>query len=96
LSVVRDVNIVTHTLPVNKGIHGMDFRAATDRLMERGVPARKVAEALGLRPNTVRAMRLAAESEHRRSPPDGWEPVLARLARERGGELLELAEELER
>ncbi len=29
-----------------------------------------------------------------RTPPEGWEKALAKLARERGGELMELADEL--
>ena len=73
----------------------MDFKAATDRLMELGVPARDIAEALSLQPNTVRAMRLDPESENHRTPPPNWQPKLRTLARERGGELVKLAGELE-
>jgi hypothetical protein len=34
-------------------------------------------------------------SANYRRPPDGWEKAIAKLARERAGELLGLAEELE-
>ena len=73
----------------------MDFKTATDRLMELGVPAREIAEALGLQPNTVRAMRLDPESGHHRTPPPNWQPELKKLAAARGGRLVKLAKELE-
>ena len=70
----------------------MDFKTATDIL---GMRAAELAEAFGLEPQTIRQMRLAADARGYRSPPAGWEPVLAQLARERGRELQGLAEKLE-
>ena len=72
----------------------MDFKTTTDRLMELGVPARELGEALGLRPNTVRAMRLDPASESHRSAPAGWESALLQLMRGRSKELDALADEL--
>ncbi len=74
----------------------MTFREATDRLAERGVGLAAVADALGVSYATVKQARLDASSPSYRKPPEGWEPVLAALARKRGGELLKLAERLER
>ena len=59
------------------------------------VGLKEVAEARGVSYSTVRATRLPPDSPSHRNPPDGWERALARLARERAGNLSTLAEELE-
>jgi len=71
----------------------MDFKAATDRLTAR-VTADDIAEALSVSRNTVERARM--EGGQSRPAPSGWRATLARLARERGGELVTLAEELEK
>lgn len=71
----------------------MDFKTATDIL---GLPATDLAEVFGLQPQTIRQMRLAPDAVNYRSPPDGWETVLVRLAKERGRALKALVEALER
>ena len=73
----------------------MTFKTATDRLMELGVTGREIAEALGLKPNTVRTMRLDPASRSYRKPSEDWRPKLADLAKRRGGDIGELAKELE-
>jgi hypothetical protein len=73
----------------------MDFKEATGRLMDAGLTAGDLAEALGLAPQTVRAMRLDPSSSSYRNPPEGWRKAFGKLARERGGRLLELAREFE-
>ena len=85
-------NICTEPAPVNNTCT-MDFKTATDIL---GLPAAQIAEAFGLQPQTIRQMRLSPDAASYRSPPEGWQKVLARLARERGGELKALADQLER
>lgn len=70
----------------------MDFKTATDIL---GLPAAMLAEEFGLEPQTIRQMRLAPDGRGYRTPPAGWERVVARLARVRGRELQGLAERLE-
>jgi hypothetical protein len=70
-----------------------DFKTATDIL---GLPATELAAAFGLQPQTIRQMRLAPNAVNHRSPPDGWQKVLVRLANERGRELKALVEALER
>lgn len=70
----------------------MDFKTASDVL---GVSASRLADEFGLQPQTIRQMRLAPDAASYRSPPEGWRKVLARLARERGAELQELAKTLE-
>lgn len=71
----------------------MDFKTATDLL---GVSASELAEEFGLSPQTIRQMRLAPGSVSFRNPPDGWQRVVARLAKERGKQLKALVDALER
>lgn len=70
----------------------MDFKTATDIL---GLPATEIAEAFGLQAQTIRQMRLAPDALNYRSPPDGWQKVLARLAKIRRKELKALVDALE-
>ncbi len=72
----------------------MDFREAMERAGRR-VTTEEVARALGVSVYSVKQERLHSGSEAHRTPPQGWERVLARLARERGDELHGLAEDLE-
>ena len=73
----------------------MIFTEATDRLT--ACPTHQdIAEAAGWTSvQTVRQARLDPSSSSYRRPPDGWGPAIAKLARERAGELVKLAEELE-
>jgi len=71
----------------------MNFKTATDDL---GLPASELAEAFGLQPQTIRQMRLAPDSISFRNPPDGWQKVVARLAKERGKKLKALIDAMER
>lgn len=71
----------------------MDFKTATDRLTER-VTLDEIARECGVSMNLIQRARL--EGPSKRTPPAGWEAAVARIARRRGGGLLELAEELER
>jgi hypothetical protein len=73
----------------------MDFKTATDRLTGR-VTADEIARACGVARNTIARARLDPSSSAYRSPPVGWQKVLAHLARERGDEFHELAKELEK
>lgn len=72
----------------------MDFREATDRLTDC-VTLSHVAEAMDRSDASIRRARLDPDTDSYRSPPDGWQPALAQLARERAKDLLELADELE-
>lgn len=72
----------------------MDFKQATDRLTER-VTAEEIAGAFGVARNSIARARLDPSSSAYRSPPAGWQKVLARLARERGAEFNQLADEIE-
>lgn len=72
----------------------MGFRTATNRLLGK-VTLADIAKVAGVEPNTVRRARLDEQSPNYRKPPANWREILIRLARERGGELLELADELE-
>ena len=73
----------------------MDFGEATDRLMSAGVTLKEIGDALGAAHTTVRAFRLDPATASYRRPPDGWPAKLAALAAGRGGQLQELAAELE-
>ena len=72
----------------------MDFQEATDKLMARGASLAEIADALGIAYTTVRAARLDPDSSSYRPPPGDWAPKLAAFARDRGGELQALAQEL--
>jgi len=50
---------------------------------------------LGMSDAAVRQARLDPEGSSYRTPPGGWEQAVAKLARERAGELVKLAEDLE-
>ena len=69
------------------------FKAATDLL---GLTASELAKEFGLSTQTIRQMRAGRDSVSFRNPPDGWQKVVARLARERGRKLEALADSLER
>jgi len=67
----------------------MDFKTAIERL-SAGPDSDDIAAAAGVPPAVVRAAR-AGSGE----PPEEWERVLARVARERAHELTALADELD-
>ena len=71
-----------------------DFKAASDRLTYCLTLAH-IAEATGAAEATIRQARLDPSTSSYRRPPDGWQAAIAKLARERAVELLELVEELE-
>lgn len=73
----------------------MNFQDTTDRLMELGVGLRDLADALEVSYQSARMYRLDPDAAGFRKPPEGWQEAVIELARERGGELLELAEKLE-
>ena len=73
----------------------MDFKRATDLSGQLGITHAVIAEALGVAPSTVRASRLDPSSPNYRNPPVDWRKKLMHVTRERAGELLKLAEELE-
>ncbi len=72
----------------------MDFKAATDALTD-AVRMRDLAGELGVSPNLLFRARMR-KNAHYRSPPEGWEKAVAKLARRRAKELERLAEELEK
>jgi len=71
----------------------MDFKKATDELMA-GMTRAEIAEALGKSEATIRQARLDEGANARRSPPPGWEAVLAKLAKQRAAQLQRLADRL--
>ena len=72
----------------------MDYKQATDRLLER-VTTSDVARELGVSQNAIVRARLDPTTRDFRPPPAGWEAAVARLAGERAAELLTLKQELE-
>jgi len=73
----------------------VDFKTATD-ILTRRITAEEIAEAAGVSISTIARARLDPSTSAYRSPPEGWQEVLARLASERGSEFKELAEQLRR
>jgi hypothetical protein len=57
----------------------MDFKAATDALFHR-VTHDDLAEELGVSVPSIRQARLEDEAHAHRSPPEGWEKGVKRLA----------------
>ncbi len=73
----------------------MDFKAASSRATETCITLSNIATACGVADNTVRRARMDPSSPNYRPPVPGWEKAIAKLARERAGELVKLADELE-
>ncbi|MEZ4414631.1 MAG: hypothetical protein R3E10_02680 [Gemmatimonadota bacterium] len=61
----------------------MDFKQATDILLEYGVTLPEIAEALGIAAQTARQARLDPSTEGFRRPPAEWREALAVLAEEK-------------
>ena len=81
----------------------MDFVTASDRLADcpthsdlAAVLARGTEERIPPLLQRIRQARLDPSHANRRPAPDGWESAIAKLARDRAGELVKLAEELEK
>ncbi|HYW07161.1 MAG TPA: hypothetical protein VE913_09410 [Longimicrobium sp.] len=72
----------------------MDYKQATDRLLER-VTAADLADELGVSQNAVARARLDPTTRDFRPPPSGWQAAVARMAGQRAAALLKLKEELE-
>lgn len=72
----------------------MGFKEATDAL-NAAVTHEDLARELGVSVQRIRQARLDPASAGYRPPPAGWEAAVAKLARERGGELAKLAKRLE-
>jgi hypothetical protein len=68
----------------------MNFRDATDALLE-GISHDDLANALGCSVATVRQARLGGGAKARRTPPEGWESVVARLAKRQAEHFQRLA-----
>jgi hypothetical protein len=73
----------------------LNFKEATDLLIQK-VTVAEIAEACGSHVNSVERARLSPDTRHYREPPPRWIAAVARLARERGRQLIALADALER
>lgn len=71
----------------------MDYKEATDRVLER-ITTRDLASELGISHDAVARTRLDPVTRGFRPPPDGWKAAVARLAGERASRLLRLKTEL--
>lgn len=72
----------------------MNFKTATDRLADFVTHA-DIAQEAGVSLQSIRQARLDPSNPNYRKPPANWRAVLATLARERGGRLDDLTDELE-
>lgn len=68
----------------------MDFKKATDILCG-GISHSDLANALGVSVPLVRQARLDAAAKAHRSPPEGWEKAVAKLAEREAERLSRLA-----
>jgi hypothetical protein len=88
-------SIVNRAARVNRCVNVSEpFKRATDRLIGT-VSLADLAEELGVSHGLLRQARLSTSASSYRSPPAGWEKAIAKLARERGGALLKLADEMD-
>jgi hypothetical protein len=71
----------------------MNFRKATDELLA-GISHQELADALGVSVATVRQARLSEGSKARRSPPDGWERVVVKMAEKQAEHFQKLANKI--
>lgn len=71
----------------------MEFRKITDTLFER-VTHDDLAAALGVSVASIRQARLDGESLAHRTPPDGWEKAVLRLAEKQARHYQSLADRL--
>jgi hypothetical protein len=69
------------------------FKDATDVLFEKMGP-NDLSVALGCSPAKVRQARMDTEKSGYRTPPEGWEPIVARIALNRARAFLKVAESL--
>lgn len=70
----------------------VDFKEATDQLLELGVTLGELAEEMGGSEWTIRQARLDPDSDSYRSPPSDWQLAISRLCSRRAQELAKLAE----
>ena len=68
----------------------MDFKKASEELMA-GMTRGQIADALGCSEATVRQARLEPTANAHRNPPEGWEVVLAKLAKKKAEQYQRLA-----
>jgi hypothetical protein len=73
----------------------MDFKKATDTLFDR-VDHADLAKALSVSIPLIRQARLNDTAAAHRSPPQGWERAVVRLAEDRAERLTWLAERVKR
>ena len=71
----------------------MNFRKATDDLLEV-ISHDELASALGCSVATIRQARRGEGTASHRSPPKGWETVVAKLAEQKAKKLSQLAAKL--
>lgn len=72
----------------------MDFVEAMERL-KRAVTDDEIAAATGVSTNTIRRARANPNTRNYRPPPANWQLAVARLAKERAEELLDLHRQVE-
>lgn len=72
----------------------MDYKEATDRLLER-ITTADLATELGVSQNAIARARLDPTTRDFRPPPAGWRAAVARLAGERASRLMKLKEALD-
>jgi hypothetical protein len=71
----------------------MNFRKATDELLA-SISHEELAKALGVSVATVRQARLGDDAKAHRSPPEGWEGRVLKLAEMQADRLRRLAAKL--
>src|SRR5215213_5636848 len=79
--------------PPNRRECAVDYKEATDRLLEQ-ITTADLASELGVSQNAIACARLDPATRDFRPPPNGWQAAVARLAGERALRLLRLKTEM--
>ena len=72
----------------------MDFRKASSKAAAARITLADIAKACKAGPQALRRSRMDPEAVNYRTPPEGWEKALAKLAEKRAKELQKLATKL--
>jgi hypothetical protein len=75
------------------GVHTVEFRIATDLLFQK-VDHEDLAKSLGVSVASIRQARLKESARAKRTPPNGWEKAVLKLAEERLAHYDQLVTEL--
>ena len=72
----------------------MEFKEATDRLIDAGVSIADLAREMKVSEQALRQARLSPAAKGYRKPPDGWKAAVIKLTSERARMLFQIGNRL--